>query len=109
LASDHYQRHLGWRYRYCEDGNRILSSLSLDFNRPAFKKALHSIFCFFVFCFAEPPKFRKDYRAIARANVMDRVQISCPFYQQSGDSAGLFFRWTKVGRQPLIQRIIIIF
>jgi hypothetical protein len=52
--------------------------------------------------FAEPPKIRKDYRSIVRANVMERVQISCPFYQQSGDSAGLFFRWTKViGRRTV--------
>lgn len=43
-----------------------------------------------------PPKLRADYRAIIRANVMDRVQISCPVHQQSGDSAGLFFSWLKV-------------
>ncbi|KAI9562994.1 hypothetical protein GHT06_010450 [Daphnia sinensis] len=43
-----------------------------------------------------PPKMRADYRAIIRANVMDRVQMSCPVHhQQSGDSAGLFFSWLK--------------
>ncbi|XP_057368211.1 fibroblast growth factor receptor-like 1 isoform X2 [Daphnia carinata] len=42
-----------------------------------------------------PPKIRADYRAIIRANVMDRVQMSCPVHQQSGDSAGLFFSWLK--------------
>lgn len=42
-----------------------------------------------------PPKIRADYRAIIRANAMDRVQMSCPVHQQSGDSAGLFISWLK--------------
>ena len=108
LASDHYERHLSWRYRpiYCEHANRIPTFLfwfTIDQTRHTHsKRSKWAAFSHFFSFFAEPPKIRKDYRSIVRANVMERVQISCPFYQQSGDSAGLFFRWTKViGRRTV--------